>query len=70
MEKKPYLIAGVKPSMKRKYINEKKQNQSDFKELKEYANPPTRTTSNILSLTERYEEIPKRISEVSQNITN
>ena len=70
MEKKLYLIAGVKPSMKRKYINEKKQNQSDFKELNEYANPRTQETGNILSLTERYEEIPKRISKVSPNITN
>jgi len=48
MEKKRYLIGGVKPSLKRKWINESKDNQSDFKELKEYANPRTPKKSNLL----------------------
>tara|TARA_B100000035_G_scaffold310416_1_gene318191 strand:- start:793 stop:981 length:189 start_codon:yes stop_codon:yes gene_type:complete len=53
MEKKRYLIGGVKPSLKRKWINERKDNQSDFKELKEYANPRTPKKSNLLPSKQR-----------------
>ena len=57
MEKKPYLIAGVKPSTKIKYINENKQNQTDFKEYKEYAHPSSRKNRNILSVDEGYKRV-------------
>ena len=65
MNRKRYLIGGVKPSRTRKWINENKDNQSDFKEINEYANPRTQETGNILSLTERYEELPRPTSKIS-----
>ena len=67
---KRYLIGGVKPSPRRKWINENKDNQNDFKEINEYANPRTRTQSNLLPLDQRCQEQSRRTSEVSPNNTN
>ena len=53
MERKQYLIAGVKPSLRRKWIDEGRDNQSDFKEINEYANPRTEKTGNLLSFKQR-----------------
>ena len=70
MERKEYLIAGVKPSPRQKWINENKDNQSDFKEINEYGNPRTKTKSNLLSFKQRCKEQFRPISKVPQNFTN
>ena len=70
MERKQYLIAGVKPSLRRKWINEKKDNQSDFKEINEYANPRTKTTSNLLSSEQRRKVVIRPTGKVPQNNLN
>ena len=70
MEKRPYLIAGVKPSPRIKYENPLKQNQSDLKELHEYAHTRTEAKSNLLSFNERYERLFRPTSKVPQNNLN
>ena len=67
MEKRPYLIAGVKPSPRIKYENPLKQNQSDLKELHEYAHTRTEAKSNLLSFNERHERQSRPTGKVPQN---
>ena len=62
MEKKPYLIAGVKPSSRIKYENPLKQN--------EYAHTRTQAKSNLLSFNERHERVTRPTGEVPQNNLN
>ena len=70
MKRPPYLVAGVKPSPRIKYENPRKQNQTDLKELHEYANTTTSTKSNLLSFNERHERLFRPTGKVPQNNLN
>ena len=65
MNRKRYLIGGVKPSRTRKWINENKDNQSDFKEINEYANPRTEKKSNLLYVKQGCKKLTRPVSKIS-----
>ena len=67
MERKRYLVGGVKPSLKIKWENPRKQNQTDFKELHEYAHTGTIAKSNLLSFNKRHERLSRPTGKVSSD---